>query len=134
MKKPLGERTLGINSLGRIGKLSLWNHLQMNFFDSFVINCGREVGKKLDDLLQVLETDSTYGSIHRFLKGYNNEKVEIKVVDKEAQIFSIDGKKVKILRTARNPKDINWANEGVRLVVDCSGTFVDPCAAADNAK
>ncbi|HPY95678.1 MAG TPA: glyceraldehyde 3-phosphate dehydrogenase NAD-binding domain-containing protein [Candidatus Cloacimonadota bacterium] len=134
MKKPLGERTLGINSLGRIGKLSLWNHLQMNFFDSFVINCGREVGKKLDDLLQVLETDSTYGSIHRFLKGYNNKKVEIKVVDKEAQIFSIDGKKVKILRNARNPKDINWANEGVRLVVDCSGTFVDPCAAADNAK
>ncbi|MCB5250018.1 MAG: glyceraldehyde 3-phosphate dehydrogenase NAD-binding domain-containing protein [Candidatus Cloacimonadales bacterium] len=134
MKNPLGKKTLGINSLGRIGKLTLWNHLQMNYFDSFVINCGREVGKKLDDLIQVIETDSTYGSIHRFLRGYNNQKVEIKVLDEKEQLLSVDGKKVKILRTARNPKDINWANEGVRLVVECSGTFNDPTAPVDAGK
>jgi len=33
---------LGINSLGRIGKLSLWNHLVTRHFDGIVINIGRK--------------------------------------------------------------------------------------------
>ena len=35
---------LGINGLGRIGKLTLWYHLQENYFDGFVINVGRQIG------------------------------------------------------------------------------------------
>jgi len=134
MENVLTGKVLGINGLGRIGKLSLWNHLQMNYFDGFVINVGREVGKTLDDLLQVIETDSTYGNIHRFLNGYNGKKVDIQVLNHEIPLISVNGKKIKILRKARNPRDINWANEGVRLMLDCTGTFVDPCAQADNPK
>jgi hypothetical protein len=91
----------------------LWNQIHLRHFDGIVINCGREVGKTLDDLIQVIETDSTYGSIHKFLHGYVGKATEIKVLDADKPILEIDGIPVKILRTARDPKDINWLNEGV---------------------
>ena len=78
------KRPLGINGLGRIGKLLLWNQIHLRKYDSIVVNCGREVGKDLDDLVQVLETDSTYGTIHKFLFGMVGRKAEIKVIDPTA--------------------------------------------------
>lgn len=130
----MNKRLLGINGLGRIGKLLLWNQIHLRHYDGLVVNCGREIGKKLDDLLQVIETDSTYGSIHKFLFGYVGKKAEIKVLDAEQPLLQIEGILVKILRTARDPKDINWLNEGVRVVVDCTGNFVDPSPSPDGVK
>ena len=75
-----GKRLLGINGLGRIGKLTLWNFLYRKHFDGLVINMGREVGKSVDDLVQVIETDSTYGTLGKFLYGYTR-KPEIKVLE-----------------------------------------------------
>ena len=60
------KKLLGINSLGRIGKLMLWNQIHLRHFDGIVLNFGREVGKKLDDLIQIIENDSNYGNIHKF--------------------------------------------------------------------
>ena len=120
------KRPLGINGLGRIGKLLLWNQIHLRKYDSIVVNCGREVGKDLDDLVQVLETDSTYGTIHKFLFGMVGRKAEIKVIDPAQLLLEIEGVQVKILRQARDPRDINWLEEGVRVVVDCTGSFVDP--------
>ena len=75
MKVNLGnKKLLGINGLGRIGKLLLWNQLHLKYFDGIVVNCGRIVGKTLDDLIQVIEMDSTYGSIHKFLYGVVGKK------------------------------------------------------------
>jgi len=120
------KKLLGINGLGRIGKLLLWNQIHLRNFDGIVINFGREVGKKLDDFIQVIESDSTYGSIHKFLFGMVGRRAEIKILDPDMPLISIEGIPVKILRKARDPKDINWLNEGVRIVVDCTGNFVDP--------
>jgi len=121
-----GKRLLGINGVGRIGKLLLWNQIHLRHFDGIVINFGREVGKSLDDLIQVLEMDSTYGSIHKFLFGVVGRKAEIKVIDPEKPVLEIEGMPITILRKARDPKDINWLEEGVRIVVDCTGNFLDP--------
>jgi len=79
--QPKGKKLLGINGLGRIGKLLLWNQIHLRHFDGIVINFGREVGKSLDDLIQVMEMDSTYGSIHKFLYGIVGKKAEIKVIE-----------------------------------------------------
>lgn len=126
-----GKRLLGINGLGRIGKLTLWNFLLQRHFDGIVVNMGREVGKSVDDFVQVLETDSTYGSLSKFLYGYS-KKCEIRLVEESTNLlFDIDGIMVKVLREARNPKDINWRREGVRLVIDTTGQFLDPTVAAD---
>jgi glyceraldehyde 3-phosphate dehydrogenase len=124
------KRLLGINGLGRIGKLTLWNFLYQRHFDGIVVNMGREVGKSTDDLLQVIETDSTYGSLGKFLYGHSR-KCEVKVLEGGTNLLlDIDGMMVKILR-ARNPKDISWRKEGIRLVIDTTGQFLDPTAPAD---
>lgn len=128
------KKLLGINSLGRIGKLLLWNQIHLRHFDGIVLNFGREVGKNLDDLIQIIENDSSYGNIHKFLHGTVGPKAEIKILDANKPLIEIDGMPIKVLRTARNPKDINWLDEGVRIVVDCTGQFLDPTLKSEDGK
>lgn len=134
MQKVNGRNLLGINGAGRIGKLTLWNHLLNKHFGGIVVNVGRGVGKSLDSLIHNIENDSTYGSLTKFLYGYSGKKCEIKVVDAANFLVEIDGMPVQFLTTARNPRDINWAEHNVRLVVDCTGAFLDPTIPADHAK
>ena len=135
MELPLkSKKILGINGIGRIGKLTLWNHLNLRHFDSIVINAGRQIGKRPEDIIHYLTKDSTYGSINRFLFGYTGKSCEITIEDEEDCIFKINGITVKVLRKKRNPRDIDWAKEGVRLVVDCTGVFLDPTLPADHPK
>ena len=124
---------LGINGLGRIGKLTLWHHVARKFFDEIVINMGRTVGVSLSDLAQYIERDSTYGSLHGYLYGHNAKHV-ISNLDNEKGTMKIDGIRVQILQKARNPVDIGWDRVGVRLVVDTTGQFKDPTLPADTPK
>ena len=126
-------RRLGINGLGRIGKLTLWHHLGQDDFDSFVINQGRQVGTSLKSVVEYLSKDSTYGQLHRFLFGHKGVR-DIEVVDEAAGIIRAHGKEIVVLRQARNPKDIPWREHGVSLVVECTGTFRDPYADADDPR
>ncbi len=125
---------LGINGVGRIGKLTLWNHLNAGYFDYFVLNMGRKVGKKLEDVIDYLLKDSTYGSLDRFLYGYSGKTATIEITDREEEIFSINGIPIKLYTRSRNPRDINWAKEGVQLVVECTGSYVDPTVPADHPR
>ncbi|MDN5352498.1 MAG: hypothetical protein PWQ12_1419 [Clostridiales bacterium] len=128
------KRILGINGIGRIGKLTLWNHLNQRHFDRIVINSGRTIGKSLEDALHYLTTDSTYGTLERFRYGYSGQAYSAKVLNADENLLEIDGIEVKLLMNARNPKDIEWGKEGVRLVVDCTGVFLDPSLPADHPK
>ncbi len=58
--------TLGINGMGRIGKLSLWHHIARKSFSGIVINLGRDVGQGMADIAQVIEKDSSYGRLGSF--------------------------------------------------------------------
>ncbi len=127
------QRTVGINGLGRIGKLTLWHHLGHDDFDRIVINLGRQVGTSLDALAQYIAKDTTYGPLHRFLHGQSGVR-DVRVVDEERGLMTAHGKELVILREARNPKDIAWRDNGVALVVECTGTFRDPHAEPDDAK
>ena len=128
------KNLIGINGLGRIGKLTLWSHIASGYFDGAVINVGREVGKNLTDVIQVIETDSTYGTLSRFIHGQSNGKINISIVDEPAGVIEFNGFIIKVLHTARNPRNIKWKENGVRLVVDCTGVFNDPTAPPDDAK
>lgn len=126
------KKILGINGIGRIGKLTLWNHLNLRHFDGIVINAGRTLGKKDDDVIHYLTTDSTYGSLHQFLYGHTGKTCSVRKL--EDGLFDFDGIFVKVLTTERNPRNIPWNREGVRLVVDCTGVFLDPTLPADHSK
>lgn len=134
MERLHGKNLLGINGAGRIGKLTIWNHLLNKHFGGLVVNVGRGVGKNLDALIHNLSNDSTYGSLSNFLYGHSGKKCEIKIIDSDQNLFEIDGMPVKFLTAQRNPKDINWAGHKVRLVVDCTGAFLDPTVPAENPK
>lgn len=127
------SKILGINGLGRIGKLTLWHHAGRKFFDEIVINVGREVGTGMDDLIHYIERDSTYGRLEAFLHGSRAESV-ITDVDPESGTLMVNGVKIKILSTERNPKDIQWAENNVELVVDTTGQFLDPNLESDAPK
>jgi len=124
---------LGINGLGRIGKLTLWHHVARKYFKEIVVNLGRTVGTSFQDLAEYIEKDSTYGWLPVWLYGHRANRVIEELNEKEGTMV-IDGVKVKFLMKHRNPKDIEWREEGVRLVVDCTGKFRDPNTPADDPK
>jgi len=124
-------RVLGINGLGRIGKLTLWHHAGRKYFEKIVINVGREVGKGLSDIVHYLERDSTYGSLAAFLNGFQAQPVITDVNEADDSLL-VNGIPVKILRQFRNPKDIQWAQNQVDIVVDTTGQFLDPNQPPDN--
>ena len=126
-------KVLGINGLGRIGKLTLWHHAGRQFFDEIVINVGREVGTSMEDLIHYIERDSSYGRLEAFLHGYQGKPV-ITDVDADASTFKVNGVNVKILKKMRNPKDIEWAENNVEIVVDTTGQFLDPNVDAGDPK
>ncbi len=128
------RKILGINGVGRIGKLTLWNHLNEGHFDYFVLNTGRNVGKKMEDVIDYLLKDSTYGSLDRFLYGHSGKTAAIEITDREQGLFAINGIPVKLFSDSRNPREINWAREGVQLVIECTGSYVDPTVPADDPK
>jgi glyceraldehyde 3-phosphate dehydrogenase len=126
-------RALGINGLGRIGKLSVWHHAARRYFGHLVVNVGREVGRDLDALCGVIEKDSTYGSIHRFLFGVDAQPC-VHIVDREARRLEVAGVPVTVLQAARDPREIAWREHGVRVVVDATGAFDDPARSADDPR
>jgi glyceraldehyde 3-phosphate dehydrogenase len=127
------QDALGINGLGRIGKLTVWHHVARKEFPRIVVNVGRPVGRNLEAVCGIIEKDSTYGSMHRFLFGVNAEAC-VRIVDREKNLLEVAGIPVRILQTARNPLEIGWREHGVRVVVDTTGAFNDPTLPVDHTR
>jgi len=127
------KKVLGINGVGRIGKLTLWHHIGRKYFDEIVINIGRQVGNSLTDIAHYIERDSTYGSLQHFLYGIKGRPT-ISDINEEKGTMMIDEIRVTFLREQRNPKDIPWANHNAKLVIDTTGQFLDPTMPADAPK
>lgn len=130
---PNGDIKLGINGLGRIGKLTLWHHVARKHFGEIVVNLGREAGTSLADIAHYVTRDSTYGRLAGYLHGHKGTEV-ITDMDEKTGRMVIDGLPVTFLRIHRNPQEIAWREHGVRLVVDTTGQFLDPTRPSDSAK
>ncbi|MCC6832547.1 MAG: glyceraldehyde-3-phosphate dehydrogenase [Thermoleophilia bacterium] len=124
---------LGINGLGRIGKLTVWHHAARKHFPHLVVNLGRGVGKDLEAVCDVIEHDSTYGRLHRFLHGLNGKPC-VHIIDRDRKLIEVNGMPVTLLQEARDPRDIAWRDHGVRVVVDTTGAFDDPTRPVDDPK
>jgi glyceraldehyde 3-phosphate dehydrogenase len=129
-----GERLpmkLGINGLGRIGKLTLWHHVARHSFPELAVNIGREAGGGLEDIASYIERDSTYGYLGQYLYGNKAGRV-IENLNEEHGKMEVNGVPVTFLRKDRNPKDLPWKTLEVPLVVDTTGKFLDPTAPPDH--
>jgi len=124
---------LGINGFGRIGKLSVWHHVVRKYFSEIIVNIGRKVGTSLEDIAHYTKRDSTYGSLQGFLYGCRSAPL-ISDLDETSGTMTIDGVKVRFLRSFRNPTEINWREFGIKLVVDTTGQFIDPTLPPDHPK
>lgn len=125
----IAGNVLGINGLGRIGKLTVWYHLLGGYFQGFVVNLGRRAGASLDDVLDLLTTDSTYGNVESFLLGASARR-QARVVSEEQGLVEVLGVPVKVLRSSRDPAELDWRGLGVKTVVDTTGAFLDPTVEA----
>ncbi len=126
-------KKLGINGLGRIAKLSIWHHVERQYFSELFVNIGRNVGTSLHDLAHFVERDSTYGALHHFIHGCRAKRVIEELNESEGSMV-INGVKTTFLRRHRNPAEIGWRDLGVELVVDATGVFIDPTTPADDPK
>lgn len=126
VKKPV----LGINGLGRIGKLTLWNHISRKFFSEIVVNIGRNAGTRLEDIANYIVKDSTYGTLNRYLYG-SKAKAIIDEINEKNNMIKIDGIPITILKESRNPLNIRWDDYGVEYVIDATGKFLDPSIPPD---
>ena len=117
---------LGINGLGRIGKLSLWYHVSNRDFSEIVVNIGRQVGQGLADIAHSIEMDSTYGRLGSYLYGYKYLRV-VETLDKKNNHLLVDWSPVTVLGKGRDPGEINRQEEhDVKLVVDTTSALRDP--------
>ncbi len=126
-------KKLGINGLGRIAKLSIWHHVERQYFSELFVNIGRNVGTSLNDIAHFIERDSTYGALHHFIHGCRAGRVVEEVNERDGSMV-INGVKTTFLRQHRNPSAIGWRDLGVELVVDATGAFLDPTTPADDPK
>ncbi len=126
-------KKLGINGLGRIGKLLLWHNISRGYFEELVLNVGRPVGTGLRDLVGYITKDSTYGRLETYLYGYNAKPLRIEI-DEAKNLIEIEGTRIKVLQESRDPAKIGWDREGVSLVVDSTGKFTDPYEPEDSPK
>jgi len=124
---------LGINGFGRIGKLTAWHHINRKYFNELVINIGRQAGNSIEDIAHYLERDSNYGLLSGYLYGCNAKPVIGDLNEKEGHM-TVDGLPIRFLRTARNPAEIDWHKQDVRIVVDTTGQFLDPTLPGDLTK
>ena len=107
--------TIGINGLGRIGRLVLKdffggfkrksNNTDINILHLNEPNCDVET------LCHLLKFDSFHGKWNGSIKPIGSNKI------------SINGKEL-ILTKYINPSDINWGNGRCKIVLDCTGKFL----------
>ncbi len=99
---------LAINGFGRIGRLAFRRAIETGGFEVVAINDLVDA-KTLAYLLK-------YDTAH---KPWNLDKISFDA-DKNAIIF--DGKVIPVLGQ-RDPKDLNWGDHGVEIVLECTGRF-----------
>jgi len=122
---------VGVNGIGRIGKLLVWILTARKEQDRLMISTGREIGTSLDDLATYLSYDSTYGTYEKFLFGFQSKnKVEIK-----NNTLYLNGIEIVWMNDpkCRVPGNIPWSQYGVELVFETTGKMTDPTVNDDNA-
>jgi len=116
---------IGINGLGRMGKLVLWQLIATDH-EQVVVNLGREAGEIRNDLMEYILYDSTYGSLRDSLFGrFSHDPLEVSI-DEDGKYAKIHKTGIVFLKKERNPKNIPWNEYGASVVIETTGQFNYP--------
>jgi glyceraldehyde 3-phosphate dehydrogenase len=107
---------IGINGLGRIGRLTLRAALEHDDISVTAINTSTPI----DQLAHLIKYDSTHGKADFDIKANNN-------------YLEINGQKINVLNY-KNPTEIPWDKFRVDVVLECSGKFNDKANASGHLK
>ena len=101
---------VGINGLGRIGKgiVSAWVERNCEGIDIVMINDKTEASS----FAHLLKYDSVHGRLHANLKAEGNS------------LLIGDSKKI-ALCSHQSPEETPWEEQGVDIVLECTGKFTD---------
>ncbi|KNC51318.1 glyceraldehyde-3-phosphate dehydrogenase 1 [Thecamonas trahens ATCC 50062] len=121
MSATTGKRGIGINGLGRIGKLVLQISegregcpVQVVAINDPFMSCG--------DIVYAIKYDSVHGRFAgTVVEGDDGESVVI------------NGRRVAV-GSSKEPAACNWAAHGASIVVDCSGQFTSLAGASEHLK
>ena len=105
-------KRIGINGLGRIGRLVLLHFLNDSSKDIEIVAANDLTEMK--DLVYLLKYDSVHG-IFPYNVEYTKNKIEI--IDDENNKSTIK------IYHEKNPKDIPWKELGIDIVLECTGVF-----------
>lgn len=97
---------IGINGLGRMGKLGFRAGWDMSGFEIVHIN---EIAGDSHTMAHLLEFDSVHGRWERNIRH-------------EPSAILLDGKRISY-SSEQNPGDVDWTGMGIDLVIDCTGQF-----------
>ncbi|MBS4016828.1 type I glyceraldehyde-3-phosphate dehydrogenase [uncultured Azonexus sp.] len=106
---------VAINGFGRIGRCTLraiYEQGLQSEFDVVAINASGDLATNA----HLLKYDTTHG---RFTTSVETEG---------ENCIIIDGKKIAFYST-KNPKDINWADHGVDVLLECTGAYTSKAKA-----
>lgn len=106
---------IGINGVGRIGRTVLrayFNRIEKNLDTNIEIVAVNNPGEP-KPYIHLLKHDSLHGA----LKGDFS-------FDNESRTMNYNGRKIKFY-SQRNPEEIPWSENGVQVVIDCTGIFKD---------
>ncbi len=100
-------KKVGINGLGRIGRLVL-RHYMTNLSNDIDIVAANDL-TSIDDLAYLIRFDSVHGKVPYDVSFGSN-------------YIKLDSKKIEILNE-RDPSKIPWKKLGVDIVLECTGLF-----------
>ncbi|MCX8080059.1 MAG: type I glyceraldehyde-3-phosphate dehydrogenase [Bacteroidia bacterium] len=107
---------IGINGFGRIGRVTLRQALERNDVEVVAIN-------DLGDL-PTMRHLFKYDSVHGIFKGE---------VEAQQNILIVHNKKINYY-SFKNPSEIPWGEDGVDIVLECSGIFLEKKFAEEHIK
>ena len=117
---------LGINGLGRIGRLSLWYHVSKRTFSGMVSSIGHHENQGQKEIGSAVERDRTYSRPGSYLYRYKYPRV-VENLEKKTNRMSVDEAPVTVLGKGRAPGEINRQEEhDVKLVAGATGALRDP--------
>ncbi len=97
---------LGINGFGRIGKLTFQAALEKKEVEIVAIN---DPFITADYMAYMLKYDTIHGKFEGEVRGEEGK-------------LTINGRKIKVYNEM-DPKNVPWGNDGVDIVLECSGVF-----------